>query len=46
VIGAISWPSGEPVVDVRVGGATLEITGEAGASRRLPFDMGFLRIGD
>jgi hypothetical protein len=34
------------VVDVRVGDATLEITGEAGASRRLPFDMGFLRIGD
>jgi len=46
VIGAIHWPTGEPVAAIRAGGAALEITGEAGATRRVPFQTGFLRLGD
>jgi hypothetical protein len=46
VIGAISWPSGEPVVEVRLGDAALEITGEGRTSRRLPFHAGFLCVDD
>jgi hypothetical protein len=44
VIGAIAWPTGEPVAAIRAGDAALEITGEAGATRRLPFRPDFLRL--
>lgn len=37
VIGAIDWPSGEPVTSVVMRGDTLIVTGEGGASRTLPF---------
>ncbi|WP_210528888.1 hypothetical protein [Rubellimicrobium arenae] len=42
VIGAIAWPSGEPVAAIREDGDAVEITGEHGAHRRLPFRAGFL----
>ena len=42
VIGAISWPSGEPVAEVREDRDAVEIRGEGGALRRLPFRAGFL----
>lgn len=41
VIGAIDWPSGEPVTSVRTLGDTLIVTGET-ATRTLPFDPSFL----
>lgn len=44
VIGAIHWPTGEAVADIRVGDGAVEITGEKGAARRLPFETGFLRL--
>jgi hypothetical protein len=46
VIGAIAWPTGEPVAAIHAGDAGLEITGEAGTTRRVPFQTGFLRLGD
>lgn len=42
VIGAIDWPSGEPVSEVIVQGDGLQITGEGGTARIVPFDAGFL----
>lgn len=42
VVGAIVWPSGEPVSEVGEEGETILITGEGGATRRLPFRAGFL----
>ena len=42
VIGAIAWPSGEPVAEIRQDGDAVEIRGEGGALRRLPFRPGFL----
>jgi hypothetical protein len=42
VIGAIDWPSGEPVASVVIQGATVIVTGEGGATRTLPFDPSFL----
>jgi hypothetical protein len=42
VIGAIAWPSGEPVAEVAEDGGAIEVRGEAGAQRRLPFQAGFL----
>lgn len=42
VIGAIAWPSGEPVADVRQDGDALEISGESGAQERVPFRGAFL----
>lgn len=42
VIGAIAWPSEEPVAEVRLDGDRIEITGEGGARRRVPFRAGFL----
>lgn len=42
VTGAIAWPSGEPVADIREIGDVLEIRGEGGAGRRVPFRRGYL----
>lgn len=42
IIGAIDWPSAEPVAAVRIEGATLVVTGEQGASRTVPIDPSFL----
>ncbi|MYK31878.1 MAG: hypothetical protein F4051_09190 [Boseongicola sp. SB0670_bin_30] len=42
VIGAIRWPTGEPVADIRLSDASLLIRGEAGARRSLPIDRAFL----
>ena len=46
VIGAIRWATGEPVAAIRVGDGALEIAGEAGTTRRLSFQPGFLRLDD
>lgn len=43
VIGAIAWPSGEPVTSVSAKDGALTVTGEGGATRRVPVDDGFLR---
>jgi hypothetical protein len=43
VVGAIAWPSGEPVAEVREQGDAIEIRGEGGAARRVPFRTGFLK---
>jgi hypothetical protein len=45
VIGAISWPSGEGVAQIAIANTSLEIKGEAGSTRRLPFQADFLRLG-
>jgi hypothetical protein len=42
VIGAISWPSGEPVAELREEGDAILVRGENGAERRVPFRGGFL----
>jgi hypothetical protein len=42
VIGALAWPSGEPVAEVREEGDAILVRGEGGARRRLPFRAGFL----
>ena len=42
VIGAIHWPSAEPVADVTRSTGQLRITGAAGAIRDVPFDDAFL----
>ncbi len=44
VIGAIAWPSGQPVQDVRLEGESLHIVGDGGAARTIPFDASFLRL--
>lgn len=36
ILGAIRWPSGQPVAGVRLEGDTLTVTGDWGAERRLP----------
>jgi hypothetical protein len=41
-IGAIAWPSEEPVVNVTVEGGTVAVHGEGGALREVPFRAGFL----
>jgi hypothetical protein len=43
VIGAVRWPSEEPVAEIMAGDGILEITGKAGAIRQLPFFSAFLR---
>lgn len=42
VIGAVAWPSGEPVAEVAEEGEAIVVRGEGGAVRRLPFRAGFL----
>ena len=42
-IGAIDWPDGSAVADVVLDGDTLVVTGEAGATRQVPFDAAFVR---
>ena len=42
VIGAMAWPSGEPVAEVVEVGDAIEVRGENGALRRVPFRAGFL----
>lgn len=42
VIGAIAWPSAEPVASVVARAGVLEITGDGGARREIPFDTDFL----
>ncbi len=42
VIGAIAWPTAEPVRGVTEGPGTLLVTGEGGTTRVLPFRAGFL----
>jgi hypothetical protein len=44
IIGGVRWPSGQPVSEVHAGDQTLNITGEAGAKRRLPFRSDFLDL--
>ncbi len=44
VIGAIDWPSGEAVVEVRVDGPMLVVSGDASAVRAVPFDATFLAL--
>jgi hypothetical protein len=44
VIGAVRWPSGEPVAEIRASDQSLKITGESGRTRELKLDRGFLRL--
>lgn len=44
VIGALNWPSGEPVATVEAAGGAVTITGDGGARRRVPLDTGFLGL--
>jgi hypothetical protein len=44
VIGATSWPSGEPVAEIAIDDAALKLTDQAGTTRRLPFRAEFLRL--
>jgi hypothetical protein len=44
VIGAVDWPSEEPVADVRLAGGGLEITGDGGARRAVPLRASFLAL--
>ncbi len=41
VIGAIAWPSGEPVAEIRQDSDAIEIRGENGAMLRVPFHARF-----
>lgn len=43
VIGAIAWPSGEPVAAIEVGDESISVIGESGASRTVPCRVGLLR---
>ncbi len=43
-IGAVAWPTGEAIASVRVVDGGLEVTGEGGATRALPFDTAFLTV--
>ena len=43
VIGAIDWPSGEPVSAIKAGDDNITIAGEGGASRTLPCLIDLLR---
>jgi hypothetical protein len=43
VIGAIDWPSGEPVAAIEAGEAAISIRGEGGAERTVPCRAGLLR---
>lgn len=41
-IGAIAWPTEEPLAQARLDGDALRLTGENGAERRVPLQAGFL----
>lgn len=45
VIGAISWPTGQAVHDIRIDEEHLEVLGVEGESRRVPFRSEFLTTG-
>lgn len=45
VIGAINWPEGTPVAEVRVEGGSLIVSDAARTTRRLAFDAAFLHPG-
>ena len=44
-IGAIAWPSGQPVQNVRIDEKLAIVTGDDGSERVVPFDPEFLRLG-
>ena len=44
VTGAIRWPSGEPVAEIREDRGSILVIGVGGARRRLPFRAGFLGL--
>jgi hypothetical protein len=44
VIGALHWPSGEPVAQVAVSEGHLTVTGSGGTARSVPFNAGFLGV--
>jgi hypothetical protein len=46
VLGAIRWPSGQPVAGVMLEGDLLTVTGDWGAERRLPIRGGWLGLTD
>jgi hypothetical protein len=43
VIGAIAWPTGEPVAEIPMDGDAVEVCGEGGTERCVPFRAGYLR---
>ncbi|WP_298849091.1 hypothetical protein [uncultured Ruegeria sp.] len=44
VIGAIDWPTEDPVDNVVIDGEALVVTGETGAISQVPFDVEFLNV--
>lgn len=46
VIGALAWPTGQPVADVRIESDSLIVTGEGGDQRTVPIVPDFLRLGE
>ncbi|MDE0524329.1 MAG: hypothetical protein OXH79_20485 [Boseongicola sp.] len=44
IIGAVCWPTGEPVADIGLSGVSLLVKGDAGAVRNLPIDGEFLAL--
>ena len=46
VIGAITWPSREPVAKIEYEAGELRLTGEGGSSRVIPFNGDFLGLPD
>lgn len=46
VIGALHWPSRDAVVSVGCEGGQLIVTGQGGATRRVPFEMSTLTLDD
>jgi hypothetical protein len=46
VIGAMAWPTAQPVADIQFEGESLIVSGEAGAKRTVPIDPDFLQLED
>ncbi len=46
VLGAIRWPSGQPVAGVALADDMLTVTGDWGAERKLPIRGGWLGLTD
>ena len=46
VVGAIAWPSGEPIADVGIAGDIVTVTGDEGAIREVSIDSAFLALGE